>query len=44
MTAMTMKTRGRRSQAIELLIDMEFLRRLKKITMRRMRAAIEISI
>ena len=42
--AIIMKTRGRRSQAIELLIDMEFLRRLKKIRMRRIRAAMDTSI
>lgn len=41
--AIIIKTRGRRSHAIEFLIDMEFRRRLKKIRIRRMRAAMETS-
>ena len=42
--AMMMKTKGRRSQAMEFLMDIEFLRRLRKMRTRRMRAAMETSI
>ena len=42
--AIIMKTRGRSSQAIEFLMDIVFLRRLKKMRMRRMRVAMDISI
>ena len=42
--AMMMKTRGRMSQAMEFLMDMEFLRRLRKMRTRRMRAAMDTSI
>lgn len=42
--AIMIKARGRRSQAIELLIDIEFLRRPKNIRKRSMSAAIDTSI
>lgn len=42
--AIRIKTSGRRSQVREILIEMEFRRRLKKIMMRRISAARENSI
>lgn len=42
--AMIIKARGRISQAMEFLMDMDFLRRLRKMRARRMRAAMNTSI
>lgn len=42
--AMRMKTKGRRSQAIEFLMDIELRRRLKKMRARRTSAATKTSI
>jgi hypothetical protein len=42
--AINIKTRGSKSQTMEFLIDIEFLRRLKKMRIRRIRAAMETSI
>ena len=42
--AIIIKAKGRSNQATDIFTDMEFLRRLLMIKMRRMRAAIETSI